>query len=63
MRTETTPRLTVASVAPMIDGRRRPAPQPLGTWMTRWYAIYQQTPTVTSTPELQLVPQLTRSAA
>ncbi len=63
MRTETTPRLTVASVAPVIDGRRRPAPQPLGTWMTRWYAVYQHTPATVRAPKAQLVPQLTRSAA
>jgi len=43
-------RLTVDAIAPMIDGARRPAPQPLGTWMSRWAAIY--TPEATaSAPE------------
>lgn len=63
MRTEHPQRLTVASMAPVINGRRRPAPQPLGTWMTRWYAAYQQTPALVAAPEMRLVPQLTRSAA
>lgn len=37
-------RLTVASVAPVVDGRRRPAPQPLGTWMSRWATAVYLTP-------------------
>lgn len=34
------PRLTVEAIAPVIDTDRRPASQPLGTWMSRWHAIY-----------------------
>jgi len=46
-------RLTVDAIAPEIDGVRRPAPQPLGTWMSRWAGIYlDATPTVVVTPDL-----------
>lgn len=59
----TQPRITVASVAAEIDGKRRPAPQPLGTWMTRWYHMYRATPAIVEKPEFAFVPQLNRSAA
>lgn len=35
-----TARLTVESIAPVIAGHRRTAPQPLGTWMSRWSFLY-----------------------
>jgi hypothetical protein len=37
-------RLTVESIAPVINGEVRPAPQPLGTWMSRWASIYLDAP-------------------
>ena len=47
-------RLTVDAIAPEIDGVRRPAPQPLGTWMSRWAAIYlDAAPAATTAPEIQ----------
>jgi hypothetical protein len=33
-------RLTVESLAPLVSGCLRPAPQPLGTWMSRWSVVY-----------------------
>ncbi len=33
-------RMTVRTVAPTINGELAPAPQPMGTWMTRWAALY-----------------------
>ncbi len=43
-------RLTVDAIAPEIDGVRRPAPQPLGTWMSRWAAIYLDVVPAAGTP-------------
>ncbi|MBK9739052.1 MAG: hypothetical protein IPO93_06000 [Actinobacteria bacterium] len=37
-----TRRLSVESIAPLIDGIAHPAPQPLGTWMTRWSFLYSE---------------------
>lgn len=44
----TTPRqLTVATVAPVVDGAVRIAPRPMGTWFSRWHHVYTATPTTT----------------
>ena len=43
-------RLTVASIAPVVDGRRRPAPQPLGTWMSRWATALYLDPQAPAVP-------------
>lgn len=40
MSATTARRLTVDSVAPVIDGVTHTAPQPLGTWMSRWAFVY-----------------------
>jgi hypothetical protein len=41
-------RLTVDAIAPVVDGTLRPAPQPLGTWMSRWACIYLDAAPATS---------------
>lgn len=38
--------ITAESVAAVVDGTARVARQPLGTWMTRWSAIYLDAPAV-----------------
>ena len=63
----TTPRrLTAASVAPIKDGTPRVAPQPLGTWFTRWHHVYATEPvpaaTTTVTPTLPRPSALTIAA-
>jgi len=41
----TTPRrLTVATVAPVVDGTARIAPHPMGTWFSRWHHLYTAAP-------------------
>lgn len=41
----TTPRrLTVATVAPVVDGTARIAPYPMGTWFSRWHHVYTAAP-------------------
>ena len=35
----TTPRLTVETIAPTV-GDTSVAPQPLGTWFSRWHRLY-----------------------
>lgn len=42
----TTPRLTVETVAPTV-GDTSVAPQPLGTWFSRWHRLYTHTPAET----------------
>ena len=45
----TTPRpLTVDSVAPIVNGIPTPAPQPMGTWFTRWHHLYTEAPAATA---------------
>lgn len=63
----TTPRpLTVDSVAPVINGIPTPAPQPMGTWFTRWHHIYAEpaaeAPELAPTPTLPERSQLTVAA-
>jgi hypothetical protein len=38
--TPLTHRLTVEAIAPTVDGIRHAAPQPLGTWHSRWACLY-----------------------
>jgi hypothetical protein len=46
----TTPRrLTCASIAPLVDGEPRIAPQGLGTWFSRWHHLYTERPVPTAT--------------
>lgn len=46
----TTPRrLTVDCIAPTIAGAPQPAPQPLGTWFSRWHHVYADVPAPTVT--------------
>jgi hypothetical protein len=54
-------RLTVESIAPVIDGTVRPAPQPLGTWMSRWASIYLDAPT-TAAPSQPTADAWTKAA-
>lgn len=57
----TTPeRLTTAGVAPCIDGIRRPAPQPMGTWFSRWHHLYTQAPTPVAAADDSTVTPLPR---
>jgi hypothetical protein len=49
-------RLTVDAIAPTVDGLRRPAPQPLGTWFSRWACLYGDDSLVPATPRTDVNP-------
>lgn len=58
----TTPRLTVETIAPTA-GDTTAAPQPLGTWFSRWHRLYTSTPATTeatSTSTASALPRTTQ---
>lgn len=56
----TTPRLTVETVAPTI-GDTCAAPQPLGTWFSRWHQLYTHTPAPSEAAPHELASALPRT--
>lgn len=58
---DTTSALALETTAPVVDGLRRVAPQPLGTWMSRWWFLYTDTTvTAPATSSEDIVPSLPR---
>lgn len=58
---DTTSALTLETTAPVVDGQRRVAPQPLGTWMSRWWFLYSDaTVTIPASSSEDTVPSLPR---
>lgn len=58
MTTTAPRRLTIDTIAPIIDGVTRTAPAPMGTWLSRWGFIYSGADLAQPTEELGTVSPL-----